>query len=597
MRTIALSALLLSSPLVAVPGGGLISDQTAGTRVTTDNQIHTITGGAARGANLLHSFREFNLETGETAAFQAVPETQQIISRVTGGNNSWINGKIEIKNSQADLYLVNPAGIIFGRDAELNVPGAFHVSTADYVVLADGQRVSADPEGVHLTVAAPEAFGFLDASVGEIRVEGSTLRVKSGQAIDLIGGTITLASGVNLEAAGGRIHLTAVASAGEVTQAGAYIKDKEPTRADISIHNSTLDTDNQGDSATTGRIRLQGNQIEINDGILSASNFSAYNSEGDAVILNADRQLVLNNSRIDLGVFGVGVGRGGNLVVRAAEVALTNNSKISTQAFGTGDGGSVEIDLTGTLYLSGGSEINTATEGSGSAGNILIGTRERRPAKIRLEGASRITSSSQSEKEDAGKAGQLNILAHKTIELHSGSVFNTAARNADGGSIQIKVRDWLRLRDSTITTSAACGCGGGGNIDIDPLFVLLENSKIQANAYGGKGGNIRLVADYLLLSGPSAMEASSAKSVSGEIIVQAVSVDGGSLQAVRGAEPLNVAQWLPVPCHARRGRAERLIITGYDAYPTPADDLLSAVSVRVLSAVSGGKNDTKKGLQ
>ncbi|MEM6405446.1 MAG: hypothetical protein AAF669_02450 [Pseudomonadota bacterium] len=123
----------------------------------------------------------------------------------------------------------------------------------------------------------------------------------------------------------------------------------------------------------------------------------------------------------------------------------------------------------------------------------------------------------------------------------------------------------------------AGGTGQGGNIDIDPVFVILENSRVQANAHGGPGGNITLIADYLMNSGASVIEASSALSTPGEIEVQAVDVDAGSLQVAAQANPLNVAQWVQVPCHLRQGKISRLVMAGYDAHPTPADDLLSAL--------------------
>jgi filamentous hemagglutinin family protein len=237
-QTIVLSGLLLSSTVVAAPGGGLIADQTAGTRVTVQNQTHTITGGVLQGGNLLHSFREFNLESGEVADFRAAAQTHQIISRITGDNNSWINGTVRVSGgSQADLYLLNPNGVLFGQDASLDVPGSLYASTADYVLLADGQRVLAEPgQGVSLTVAAPEAFGFLHDRVGEIRVEGSRLSVTEGQTISLVGGGIHLTgsntNAVLLQAAAGQINLTAVASAGEAARDGVVITN--PSRIIIS---------------------------------------------------------------------------------------------------------------------------------------------------------------------------------------------------------------------------------------------------------------------------------------------------------------------------------------------------------------------------
>jgi len=93
----------------------------------------------------------------------------------------------------------------------------------------------------------------------------------------------------------------------------------------------------------------------------------------------------------------------------------------------------------------------------------------------------------------------------------------------------------------------------------------------------GQGGNITLIADYLMNSGASVIEASSALSTPGEIEVQAVDVDAGSLQVNAQAAPLNAAQWAQIPCHLSRGRISRLIMAGYDAHPTPVDDVLSAL--------------------
>jgi large exoprotein involved in heme utilization and adhesion len=158
----------------------------------------------------------------------------------------------------------------------------------------------------------------------------------------------------------------------------------------------------------------------------------------------------------------------------------------------------------------------------------------------------------------------------------------TESENAGGGGIHIETRDRLHLQDSKITTSVKGGTGQGGNIFIDPVFVILENSQIQANAHGGPGGNITLIADYLLRSGPTAIEASSALSTQGDIDVQAVDVDAGSLQVADTPDPLDVTQWVQAPCHRRQGKVSRLTMAGYDAHPTPMDDLLSSLPLRAL---------------
>ena len=144
-----------------------------------------------------------------------------IIGRVTGGEISLIDGTLRSTIPGANLYLLNPAGVLFGENAALDVPGSVHVSTADYLRLADGGRFDArTPANSVLTVAPVSAFGFLGDAPAPITVNGSFLRVPEGQTLSLIGGDITLMN-ATLYAPAGRINLAAVGSAGEVIPADA----------------------------------------------------------------------------------------------------------------------------------------------------------------------------------------------------------------------------------------------------------------------------------------------------------------------------------------------------------------------------------------
>ena len=1164
----------LCSAVQAVPGGGMISDGTVGTQVNLQDQTIAIQGGTALNGNLLHSFREFNVETGQTADFQAAEGTQHIISRVTGTNDSWIDGNIQSTTSDADLYLVNPNGVVFGKNASLNVNGAFHASTAHYVTLADGQQVYADSnQGVTLTVAAPEAFGFLDTNVGTIQVDSSQLSVKPGEDMSLVGGEINISSGARLQAAGGRIDLVAVDSVGEVQQTAEGITSTALTKANISVSDSILIVDNQADSQTVGKIMMEGGQVTVIDGKLQVGNKSTIDAtgnsmdiqavdlifidavlsasitgsgQGGSVVLKASNEVSFNNwsniildtestqgnagdsgnliieakdisftdgatlnaltfgsgqggsvvlkarnivsfdgysdiildtkstqgnagnagnlaieatdiffwgssissetygsgeggsvtlkgfnnvdfsgiSFINIGTkstqenagnsgnltiestnisftdissidsstkgFGQGgsvvlkasnevsfndwsdiildtestqgnagnagdlmieakdiffdsgseisastegsgqsglvtlkahnvidfsddaniflgtasmqenagnagnlmieakdillydswmssetkgsgqgglvtlkahntvylsdstiylnalsmqenagnagellieatdimfdfeagiststngsgrgglialkarknvnfdydcdinldtystkktagsagevtieannisftgnswitavtrgagqgglvnlnavhsvsfqnsynygkpysgifvgtesektnAGNGGKVLIKAADIVLADETSISAVTSGLGQGGSVtlkarefiqltgketkvvglsqgtgaagslrleapklmmddgatidleaiangdagrielelgellmqnaaklttsttstghaggvvnaegkplgifitannltmetgaaisseskstgvggnaglvQIDLSGSMRLSGGSLIKTSTAGRGNAGNIIIGGKAR-PVALWMNGASIIESGSSSVQDQAGSAGNLTILTGETFDIQGNSALTTASKNAGGGGIEIQTRDRLRLQDSKIVTSVEGGIGQGGNIDIDPVFIILENSLIQANAHGGSGGNISLVADYLLKSGPTTIEASSTLSTSGNVDVQAVNVDSLSLQVATEIESLNVTQWQPEPCSQRRGGISRLIMAGYDAHPTPIDDFRSSLSVWVGSSLS-----------
>jgi filamentous hemagglutinin family protein len=168
------------------------------------------------GSNLFHSFEKFGLVKGETAAFTGPATINNVISRVTGGSRSDIDGKIQSNIAGANLFLINPSGIVFGPNATVNVSGAFHVSTADYIKMADGAKFQAtNPDGSTLSAAAPAAFGFLTASPPAISVNGSTLGPVAG-ALGLVGGPVSISGGAKLSAPAGTIHVTSAASTGEV---------------------------------------------------------------------------------------------------------------------------------------------------------------------------------------------------------------------------------------------------------------------------------------------------------------------------------------------------------------------------------------------
>src|SRR5688572_20353106 len=171
------------------------TDGTLGTKVRLTGRDVKIPArlGQVRGKNLFHSFQRFGIEPGNKVTFTGPDGLKNVISRVTGGAASSIDGTLASKVRGADLWLVNPAGILFGPHAKLDVPGSFHASTADELRFKDGAVFSAlDPQGSVLSVAEPQAFGFLDAKPAGITVDQSVLEVKEGKVLSLIGGDVTV---------------------------------------------------------------------------------------------------------------------------------------------------------------------------------------------------------------------------------------------------------------------------------------------------------------------------------------------------------------------------------------------------------------------
>lgn len=193
---------------------------------TNINGISTdqIDGGAIRGANLFHSFREFNVGEGRGAYFTNPTGIENILSRVTGGNPSEILGKLGVLGN-ANLFLINPNGIIFGPSSSLDINGSFVGSTASSLKFADRTEFSAAAPQTNplLTVSVPLGlqFGATEGSIlnqsqaTDSSGEAVRLAVEPGKTLALVGGDVRLDGG-NLQAPGGRVELGGLAGSGTV---------------------------------------------------------------------------------------------------------------------------------------------------------------------------------------------------------------------------------------------------------------------------------------------------------------------------------------------------------------------------------------------
>ncbi|MEQ8971421.1 MAG: CHAT domain-containing protein [Coleofasciculus sp. C1-SOL-03] len=177
------------------------------TQVDASGNKFTITGGqtSGDGANLFHSFSEFGLDANQIADFITNPEIQNILSRVTGGNASLINGLIQVTGGNSNLFLMNPAGIVFGQNARLDVPASFTATTATGIGFGENWFSAIASNNYTSLVGQPDAFSFNTSHPGTI-VNGGNLEV--GKDLSLVGGTVV--STGNLEAANGQITITTV---------------------------------------------------------------------------------------------------------------------------------------------------------------------------------------------------------------------------------------------------------------------------------------------------------------------------------------------------------------------------------------------------
>jgi filamentous hemagglutinin family protein len=183
---VSLGIVLLVSPVY----GQSITTSPDGTQTQVDQagSDYSITGGTRAGDNLFHSFSEFNLLNGESATFLTDPGTLNVLGRVTGGNASVIDGLLNVSGSSANLFLLNPAGILFGANAALNLGGSFTATTADGITFGTGDFAAIGSNDYSALVGEPTGFTFSETP-GSV-VNGGNLAVSPGETLQLIGGQV-----------------------------------------------------------------------------------------------------------------------------------------------------------------------------------------------------------------------------------------------------------------------------------------------------------------------------------------------------------------------------------------------------------------------
>lgn len=259
------------------------------------------------GDNLFHSFAKFNINTGEIASFSGPDTIQNVISRVTGGESSYIDGDLHSSMPNADMYLLNPAGVMFGPNAWLDIQGSLHVSTADYLRLGTEGRFDATyPERSVLTVAPPSAFGFLSESPtpSGVSKQSGFLSVPRGKMLSFIGGDLTLQDSqfpteygpLNsyMMAPDGQINLVSVASSGEIPvnfteiPNNAFAKFGKIVITDNTdgLNNSSRQFANVDVSGNGGgSIYIIGGEIVLDNGYVWADTLG--NEEGQGITIKA----------------------------------------------------------------------------------------------------------------------------------------------------------------------------------------------------------------------------------------------------------------------------------------------------------------------
>ncbi|MFS0513313.1 beta strand repeat-containing protein [Nostoc sp. UIC 10607] len=546
-----ITAFSLSSPAQAQ----ITPDNTLGTEASqldpnvliNDTLGDKINGGATRGGNLFHSFSEFNIEDGQRVYFANPTGVENILTRVTGGNASNIFGTLGVDGA-ANLFLINPNGILFGENAQLDVQGSFVGTTANGVQFGNQGNFSAtNPQAPPLLTINPSALLFNQLNQGGITNQSQApaginpsgqnvtgLRVADGQNLLLVGGNININGGA-IRAYGGNIELAALAAPGTV---GLNITDKNSAnlvipddveRADVSLSNGA-EINVRG--ADGGNIKINARNVNLTEqSKLRAGidiGLGTPNSQGGDVVINATATTTLTELSFIANVIEErAFGKSGDINITTGSLNLVNNSTLNASTYGQGNAGSVFIQAkdgvsltggadiknsveqgavgngssieiqTGSLSLTEASEINTTIFGQGNGGNITINARE----KISLDGFgnlsnifSRIISSVSPS--GVGNGGDIQLTTGSLAVTNRAFITSSTLGKGDAGNIIIDARDIISFdrdafADSNVSPRAV---GNAGDIQITTGSLAFTNGAlIDSGTYGqGNAGNITI---------------------------------------------------------------------------------------------------------
>jgi filamentous hemagglutinin family protein len=390
-------ALVLSSVLTATASFAQpIAPAADGTntQVNSEGNQFNITGGTLSGdrLNLFHSFDKFGLDAGQVANFLSSPEIQNILGRVTGGDASIINGLIQITGSQSNLFLMNPAGILFGPNASLNVPASFTATTATGIGFGTDWFQAVGENNWANLVGTPSQFAFDIYQPGGIANLGN-LTLNPGQNLTLLGGVVL--NGGTLSSPGGNITVAAIPGESRVriSQPNHLLSLEVTPSPDSSLTSqltplslpelltgSGANHANQVQVNPDGTIALTGShsQVPVESGDAVASgNINVTGESGGTVQVLGDRVAVVGANIDASGMNGGGtvlVGgeyQGQGPIPNASDTFVSRDSMIAADALSQGDGGRVIIwadDTTtflGTIHGRGGVEPGDEAQDGG----------------------------------------------------------------------------------------------------------------------------------------------------------------------------------------------------------------------------------------
>ncbi|GAB4302741.1 MAG: two-partner secretion system exoprotein TpsA4 [Oscillatoriaceae cyanobacterium] len=518
-----IASLLLINPEPAqcqiIPDSSLGNESS---RITPDtiNGLPTdrIDGGAIRGSNLFHSFSEFNIEAGKGAYFTNPNGIDHIFSRVTGSNISQINGTLGVLGN-ANLFFINPNGIVFGPNSRLDLRGSFVGATAESVLFDQSiEWGTTNPQAPPLlTVNIPIGLQFR-SNTGTIEVQSTSgLEVAPGQTLALLGGDINL-NGGKLNAPGGSIQLGAYE--------GSLFSAPLAPGLNIRLNNGATIFNNSTDATSGGSIKLHARETVslAEDSIISAENRG--NSDGAVVTVETDSLTVASHSYISTSTFTRG--NAGNLIVNSRDIIINGNQELSPVVEALFN---IKIDNPEQL----GTGLFALSFASGNAGKLEIKTD-----RLSLQNAGFISTSPFA----AGRGGDLQINAAESVELIGSQILADNYSSGDGGIVTVNTGSFRAVAGGGVFASTF-GSGRGGEIDItatDSIELIGTtpdekfNTGLFANAYNQAttaAGNLNIITPRLTIRDGAAI----AVATVGAAAAGTVRISGADLVEISGSSP------------------------------------------------------------
>ncbi|MBE8965909.1 S-layer family protein [Nostocales cyanobacterium LEGE 12452] len=470
-------------PLMVMPvSAQVIPDSTLNTTVSQSGNNFTITNGNRVGNNLFHSFSQFSVPSNGSAFFNNAADVQNIFSRVTGGSVSNIDGLIKA-NGNANLFLLNPSGIIFGANAQLNIGGSFIGTTAENIKFSGGAEFSAiNPQKAPLLSINVPIGLQMGSNPGAIAVQGSGhnaqlgdslqvsglnlgtrgLQLQSGKTLALLGGNVALDGGL-LSAPGGQIELGSITN-GSVTlnsipEGFALSYPKASSFGDIQITQRALASTRDLIGQWGGAIQIQGKQVSIRDGSLILVQNRSNQTAGD-IAINATESLQIIGKSPD----------------------FKSSSSLINETISPGAAGNI-IVTTPQLNIDGGGYILNRTFSTAPGGNIAINTDEMRVNGFAFGDPSPFRAISQilAASYGAGKGGNVNISTQNLSILAGGNIAARPYASGNGGDLIVKA-DTIQVTNEgapkgfyfSLLSTATFGFGNAGDLKIDTRKLSVQ---------------------------------------------------------------------------------------------------------------------------